>query len=118
MQDSKVYQKAFKFSVRIYRLFKFLNDKNEYVIGKQISKSHTLIGANIAEANGAISDSDFANKISIAYKEALETKYWLELINEIGLISRKEFDSLYRDLDEICKMLWSAIKTIKSRKSK
>jgi four helix bundle protein len=52
--------------------------KKEFILSKQLLKSGTSIGANIAEANGAISNADFSAKISIAYKECLETKYWLK----------------------------------------
>lgn len=118
MWDSKVYKKSFDFSIRIYKLFKFLAGKNEHIIAKQILRSGTSIGANIAESNWAVSDLDFSNKLSIAYKEALETKYWIELLKEVGLITVNEHKSLYNDLDEICKMLWSAIKTAKAKNRK
>ncbi len=63
---------------------KYLNNKQEYILSKQLLMYGTSVGANITEANGAISDSDFSAKISIAYKEILETKYWLSLLKDTG----------------------------------
>lgn len=77
MGDGKslAYQKAYFFAVRIVRAFRYLSrEKREFTLSKQLLRSGTSIGANIAEANGAISMSDFSNKISLAYKECLETK--------------------------------------------
>jgi four helix bundle protein len=73
--ESKVYDKAYKFAIRIVKGYKYLcENKQEYVLSKQLLRSGTSIGANIAEANGAISQADFRAKMSIAYKECLETK--------------------------------------------
>lgn len=69
--NSLVYEKAYSFAIRIVNAYKFLKDKQEFVLSKQLLRAETSVGANIAEANGAISDSDFLAKISIAYK-----KYW------------------------------------------
>ena len=76
----------------------------------------TSIGANIAEANGAISDNDFSAKISIAYKESLEAKYWLSLLKDTDYIEEKVYLSLFSDLDEIGKMLFSIINTTRIQK--
>jgi four helix bundle protein len=78
---SLIYSKALEFSVRAVNCYKYLcNEKKEYVMSKQFLKSSTSIGANVAEANGAVSRADFRNKLAIAYKECLETKYWLDLL--------------------------------------
>jgi four helix bundle protein len=73
--DSRVYKLACKFSIKIVTLCRILRERKEFVLSNQLLKSETSIGANIAEANGAISVADFSAKISISYKEALETKY-------------------------------------------
>ena len=73
-------------------------------------RSGTSIGANIAEANGAISAAEFSSKISIAYKECLETKYWLSLLKDTDYISEKSFESMHNDADEIAKILFSILK--------
>lgn len=111
VRNSKVYQKVYNFAIRIVKLYQHLCiNKKEYVLSKQILECGTSIGANTAEANGDISKKDFSAKISIAYKEALETKYWLSLLTDTKYFSIKEFESLFADVDEIAKMLFSIIK--------
>ena len=79
--DNVTYKKAHDFAIRIVKAYQFLCvEKKEYVLSKQMLRSVTSIGANIAEANVAISDADFSSKISTAYKECLETKYRLSLL--------------------------------------
>ena len=78
--NSLVYPLAYQFAIRIVKAYKHLTDeKREFVLSKQMLKSGTSIGANIAEANGAISKAEFRAKMSISYKESLETKYWLSI---------------------------------------
>ena len=72
--------KSYKFALRIVRLYKYLVDNREFVISKQILRSGTSVGANVEEAIGGQSDKDFVSKISIAYKEARESRYWLNLL--------------------------------------
>lgn len=111
MNNNVTYDKAYRFAIRIVNAYKYLiEDKKEFVLSKQLLRSGTSIGANIAEANGAISKADFSAKISIAYKESLETKYWLSLLKDTGYIDTKSFDSIYKDADEISKILFSILK--------
>jgi four helix bundle protein len=106
-----VLEKSFKFAKRIIGLYKYLiNEKKEYILSKQILKSGTSIGANVEEADGGISKSDFSNKISIAYKEAKETSYWLRLLFETDYIEKKIFDSLINDCEELQKILFTILK--------
>ncbi len=77
---------------------------------KQLLRSGTSIGANIAEANGAISTADFSSKMSIAYKESLETKYWLSLLKDTDYIDLKVYESIFQDVDEIGKILFAILK--------
>lgn len=106
-----VYDKAFDFAIRIVNAYKYLCETHkEYVMSKQLLRSGTSIGANIAEANGAISDADFSSKMSIAYKESLETKYWLSLMKATDYLTEKTFESMFADADELSKMLFSIIK--------
>ncbi len=112
-----VYEKSYQLAIKIVNLYKLLsNDKKEYVLSKQILKSGTSIGANIAEANGGISNADFSAKVSIAYKETLETKYWLSLLKDTGFIEKNVFDQLFADVDEIAKILFSILKTTRINK--
>lgn len=109
--DNVTYTKAYNFAIRIVKAYQYLcQEKKEYVLSKQMLRSGTSIGANIAEANGGISDADFSNKISIAYKECLETKYWLSLLKDTNYISEKTFESMHHDADEIAKILFSILK--------
>ena len=99
------------FAVRIVKLYEWIIDnKKEYVLSKQLLKSATSIGANIAEANGAISAADFSSKISISYMESLETKYWLCLMKETKFIDAKLYLSLFSDVDELSKILFAILK--------
>ena len=73
----------------IIELYKYLSiKKREYVLSKQLLRSGTSIGANVQESQAAISKKDFIAKISISSKEALETRYWLNLLIDSGYISR------------------------------
>ncbi len=109
--ESLAYTKAYKFAIRVVNAYKYLiQDKKEYILSKQLLRSGTSIGANIAEANGAISKADFSAKISIAYKECLETKYWLSLLKDTEYIDDQSFKSIYSDADEIGKILYSILK--------
>ena len=104
-------QKSFAFSVRIMNLQKYLSKKRgEYVVSRQICKSGTSIGANVAEAQRAQSTADFVSKMKIALKEANETQYWLKLLYETKYLSDREYVSLHSDLLEILKILTAICK--------
>ena len=109
-----VQQKSKLFALRIIKLYCYLKeDKGEYVMSKQLLRSGTSIGANVAEAECGISKSDFLAKYYISFKECSETKYWLELLHESGFISDREFESIYADCIELLKLLTSITKTTK-----
>ena len=111
MKEHVIMQKSFAFSVRIVNLHKYLSqEKKEYVISKQIYKSGTSIGANVAEAQRAQSTADFVAKMIIALKEANETQYWLQLLRETKYITDREFTSAHDDLVEILKILTAICK--------
>lgn len=115
--NNVTYDKAYNFAIRIVNAYKHLVDsKREFVMSKQMLRSGTSIGANITEANGAISTADFSSKISIAYKECLETKYWLHLLKDTGYIDEKSFGSMYKDADEIARILFAILKTTRIKK--
>ena len=111
MRDNTILRKSLAFSVRIVNLHKYLtSQKKEYILSRQMCKSGTSIGANIAEAQRAQSTADFVSKMKIALKEASETQYWLQLLHETDYLSDKAFDSLHKDLLEIIKILTSICK--------
>ena len=119
MEENVVFDKAYRFAIRIVNAYKYLIEtKKEFVLSKQLLRSGTSIGANIAEAKGAISKADFSAKISIAYKETLETKYWLSLLKDTGYIDIKSHENIHRDADELAKILFSILKTTRINKQR
>ena len=115
MQNGNVMEElSIKFALRIIKLYKYLiEEKNEHVMSKQVYRSGTSIGANIAESKAAQSDADFVSKLSIALKEANETKYWLVLLHESETISDDEYNSIENDINTI---IGSLIIIIKKKK--
>ncbi len=108
--------KSFAFAVRIVKAYKFLIEKREYVLSKQLLRSGTAIGALYREAQHAESTADFIHKLAIAQKETNETLYWLELLKETNHFSEKEFQSLFDECEELIKLITSIIKTTKLTK--
>lgn len=104
--EKTVKYKSKKFSVRIVNLYKYLCDKkNEYVLSKQILRSGTSIGANIAESECAISKKDFLSKIYIALKESAETLYWLDLLYKLNILlilNMSHYMQIVRRLKRCC----------------
>ena len=115
MADSLILQKSEDFALRIIKLFRYLESKKEFIMSKQIFRSGTSIGANSAEAVHASSDKDFIAKLEIAQKECSETLFWLRLLFKSGLITKKQFDDIYKDCIEIEKILTTIIKKIKKK---
>jgi four helix bundle protein len=112
MNENTARAKSKKFAVRIINLYKMLTEqKKEYVLSKQMLRSGTSIGANLAEAEYGISKKDFLAKVHIALKECSETLYWLELLFETNYINEKEFESINKDALELLKMLTASAKT-------
>ena len=99
-------EKSFEFSVRIVNLYRYLTkEKQEFVLAKQLLRCGTSIGANISEAQYAQSKADFQSKMHIALKEASETAYWLRLLHRTDYLSADQFESLYKDVDELLRIL-------------
>ena len=114
--DMTVQEKSMDFAVRCVNLYKYLSEeKKEYVISKQVYRSGTSVGANIRESRNAQSPADFVNKLNIALKEADETQFWLELLYRTDYITKTEYTSINKDIDEIISMLTSSIKTSKQK---
>jgi len=118
VSNSKVFDKAYLLALEIIKVYKVLVERNEFIISKQLLRCGTSIGANLAEANGAISNADFSAKVSIAYKEGLETKYWLSLLKDSNYIGEHDYKKLHNDTDEISKMLFAILKTTRINKKK
>ena len=86
-------------------------------MSKQLLRSGTSIGANVAEAFYGQSEADFIAKLSISPKETGETMYWLELVHESEYLKDNEFNSIYADAEELMKLLTSSIKTVKAKRN-
>ena len=107
-------EKSFAFAIRIVNLYKHLNEaKKEFVLSKQLLRSGTSVGANVAEAEQAQSTPDFVSKMSIALKEASETKYWIRLLASTSYLTEVESESILNDCVELEKILVSIIKSSK-----
>ena len=103
--------KSFRFAVRTVNLYKYLTrEKREFVMSKQLIRSGTSIGANIAEAQKCHTRADFNSKMTIALKEANETDYWLKLLYATEYITEKEYKSINKDIYEIISILTSICK--------
>ena len=109
--ESIIEKKSFDFAVRIVNLYRHLtSDKKEFVLSKQLLRSGTSIGANVAEGERGQTKPDFNSKMNIALKEANETYYWLRLLHSTDYLTDKEFQSMEKDVDEIIAILVSICK--------
>lgn len=113
MKKNAVKEKSFAFAIRIVRLYRYLAEKKEHVLSKQLLRSGTAVGALIREGEHAESKQDFIHKMSIALKEANETDYWLELLFQTDFLTEKEYAAIKKDCEELIKLLVSIIKTSK-----
>jgi len=112
MSESIIKIKSYAFALRIVKAYKYLSaEKREFVLSRQLLRSGTSIGANVAEAIGGLSKADFSAKISIAYKEALETEYWLQLLKDSDYLDENAFNSIFNDCVELSKILFTILKT-------
>lgn len=107
---SLVQQKSFDFALRVIRLYTNLQGHREFVLSRQLLRSGTSIGANVTEATAGQSRRDFLAKMSIASKEARETRYWLLLLKESELAPVDVSEEL-RDVEELIRILTSIVKT-------
>ena len=106
--DNVIEKKSFDFAVRIVKLYKHLSlRKREQVLSKQVLRSGTSVGANVAEAQQAQSKADFISKMNIALKEITETKYWINLLTATNYLTDNEQVSMLEDCIEI-ENYWSA----------
>ncbi|SHL81524.1 four helix bundle protein [Xylanibacter ruminicola] len=114
MKEIVIANLSLNFALRIVKLYNYLcDDKQEYVMSKQLLRSGTSIGANIAESEHAQSKADFVSKLYISLKEANETKYWLTLLYKASYLSDNEYESIMQDLRIIIGTLVNSIKRVK-----
>ena len=116
MRANAIQDKSRNFAIRIIRCYQFLTEqKNEWVLSKQLLRSGTSIGANARESRNAQSRLDFQNKLNIALKEADETAYWLDLLHATDYLDDNLYKSLEDDCIELIKMLTAIIKNLKDQ---
>ncbi len=110
-----IHDKSFCFALRIVKLCNHLQkNRRETVMTRQLLRSGTSIGANVAESKHAQSRADFTSKLTIALKEAAETDYWLRLLHEAAYLDDIEFQSIFADCKEIESLLAAIVKTTKN----
>ncbi len=113
MKENVALEKSKAFAIRIVNLYRYLSEsKKEYVLSKQLLRSGTSIGANLAESTCAISRKDFAAKVYIALKECSETTYWLELLFKTDYLTEEEYNSIGEDCEQLKKLLMATTKTL------
>jgi four helix bundle protein len=113
--DNQIVTDSKAFAVRIIKLYKYLTEeKKEFVISKQVLRSGTSIGANISESVFAQSRMDFVSKMSIALKEANETKYWLELLVETDYLTKEQYKSVAENVKKIIGTLVNIVNSTKN----
>ena len=121
-KDNPILDRSEKFAVKVAGLCKQLQQHKEFVVSNQLYRSATSIGANVVEAQGALSKADFFAKMKIADKEAKETAYWLRLLYNTKQLSENDFTGFENNIDEICRMLTSICRTteqnLKAEKAK
>ncbi|MBV9216709.1 MAG: four helix bundle protein [Acidobacteria bacterium] len=109
--------KSYSFALRIINAYKHLVTENkEYILSKQLLRSGTSIGANVAEANQAQSRPDFISKLGIALKETVETEYWLSLLQDADYLTLAQARSLLDECNQLKAILTASIKSSKAPK--
>lgn len=115
MKENVVQSKSYAFAIRIVKACNWLQtEKKEYILSKQLLRSGTSIGANIEEAIGGQSKKDFYAKLTISYKEARETKYWIRLLTDTEYLTKTQSEPLLNDIEELLRLIGSIQKTIKN----
>ena len=111
--DNVIQTKSYSFAIKIVEVYKYLVEvKKEYTLSKQVLRSGTSIGANVEEAIGGQSKKDFFAKLTIAYKEARETKYWLRLLADTSYLEVEKSKALIDDCEELLRIIGSIQRTI------
>ena len=108
-----------EFALRIIRLYTSLPKTTEaQVIGKQVLRSGTSIGAHYREGHRAKSDADIVNKFQTALQELDETDYWLDLLVKAGIVHTSKVESLIKETNELIAIFTTIVTKIKKRRAK
>ena len=110
MKENVIQEKSFAFALEVIILYTEIRKQREFVISKQLLRCGTSIGANVEEAIAGQTRKDFFSKMSIASKEARETRYWLRLLKASKLVDLN-YDEQLQKVEEIVKLLTSIVKT-------
>ena len=114
-KENIIRDKSFNFAIKIIELYKMLIENKEYVLSKQLLRSGTSIGANVEEALAGQSKKDFIAKMSIASKEARETRYWLKLL-QISQLAKGDYEKYLEEIENIINILTAIVKTSQLKK--
>lgn len=116
MKQNILQEKSYSFALRIIKLYRFLTEeKQEFVLSKQILRSGTSVWANVEESIGGVSERDFSQKLWIAYKEARETRYWLRLLVDSGYLTPVQWSDLMDSVEEICRIIGKTQTTMRKK---
>ena len=116
MKENIIQTKSYEFALKIVKLHRVLvENKKEFVLSKQLLRCGTSIGANIEEAIGGQSEKDFYAKLTISYKEARETKYWIRLLKDSEYLDKEIANDFLNDVEELLRIIGSIQKTLKSK---
>ncbi|MBI1812062.1 MAG: four helix bundle protein [Nitrospirae bacterium] len=117
--NNGIQERTYEFAIMVVKFVKKLPaNTGGFVIGRQLIRSGTSIGANIEEATGAFSKDDFIFKMNIALKESRETNYWLRLIKDSELMKSTEVENLINESENIKNILSAIVRTSKERREK
>ena len=108
--ENKIQELSFEFAIMVFGLYKTMTERKEYILSKQLLRSGTSIGANIEEAIAAQSRKDFISKMSIASKEARETRYWIRLLDKSRIIEM-DYAIYLTKIEHIINILTKIVKT-------
>lgn len=113
-KENVAYEKAYAFALKVIAACEVIRrQRREFVLCRQLIRSGTSIGANLAEAEAAISGAELSSKASIAYKECRESKYWIMLLRDAGYMDERTATDLLESADEISRILFSTIRTLR-----
>ena len=113
-ESNPIVKKSFEFAIQVVKAYKFLcNEQKEFVLSNQLLRSGTSIGANVKEAVRAETKADFIHKMQIALKEASESEYWIELLEQTDYFNDKQARILLEKCREVIRLLTSIIVTAK-----
>jgi len=110
-------ERCYKFGLKVIFLTdKLPNKRSAWVIGDQVMRSATSIGANIVEARAASSRLEFKKFYEISLKSANETKYWLELRKDAGLADKNMINALSDEVTQLANMIAASVIKLKSKR--